>query len=83
MKTAFRKLLKFKSLRKAVICHSAEGGSRTHTRSKPRWILNPVRLPFRHFGCGVPTIELARRTSSLPNCVDHGEGGKLTESGRI
>ncbi len=29
---------------------SAEGGSRTHTPSKGYGILNPARLPFRHFG---------------------------------
>ena len=29
---------------------SAEGGSRTHTPSKGYRILNPARLPFRHFG---------------------------------
>ena len=29
---------------------STEGGSRTHTPSEGYWILNPARLPFRHFG---------------------------------
>ena len=57
--------LRFSS--QVLLYHSAEGGSRTHTRSKPRWILNPVRLPFRHFGRGFSTIGVAGRTSSQPS----------------
>ena len=30
--------------------YGAGGGSRTHTRSEPHWILSPARLPFRHSG---------------------------------
>ena len=30
--------------------YGAEGETRTRTRGEPRWILSPLRLPFRHFG---------------------------------
>ena len=35
---------------KVVFNIIAEGETRTRTRGEPRWILSPLRLPFRHFG---------------------------------
>ncbi len=44
----------------------AEGGIRTHTRNYPQRFLRPPRLPFRHFGPGMPVQYYDRRIGPLP-----------------